>query len=135
PFHQRQAVQKMLSQHFFKLCDRRQVHKRIPLRQKVIILKKLSFLLPGKLNPQCLQSVSENGKISFTHLFSPPARRGNFPGKPAAPIRPPERHQKFWMPVRYSSDGKLSVSASPQSEDSAPDRNQDSQGSSSFPFS
>src|SRR5699024_12289853 len=60
---------KMLSQHFFKLCDRRQVHKRIPLRQKVIILKKLSDRKSTRLNSShvsisyavfCLKKKTEN---------------------------------------------------------------------------
>ena len=58
----------MFRDNLIELGNRRQIHKRIPLHQQLIILQKLRFLLLGKCDSKLKKAALKSFKIVFFHV-------------------------------------------------------------------
>ena len=58
----------MLRNHLIKLRNRRQIHKRVPLHQQLIILQELRLLLFGKCDSKLKKAALKSFKIVFFHV-------------------------------------------------------------------
>ena len=58
----------MFRDNLIELRNRRQIHKRIPLHQQLVILQKLRFLLLGKFDSKLKKAALKSFKIVFFHV-------------------------------------------------------------------
>ena len=125
-FHKRQAVHKVLFDHFIKFRYGSEIHNLIPFHKQFIKGKKSLLLLFGQMNMQFLKILSKRSQIILSeithfvssiskHSISPPAAVfHDAPGKQEEQIYLPVKLRRFWMPVPQTPAETPSASALPQ---------------------